>query len=163
MKYILDDFFTKKIFWIHIFLPIFIGSLIYVLFRADNILIFKFFQFIGISEMINNIRNVTMEFSIYLPDWILFSLPDGLWVYSLNIFCLFFTGYYLDFKNCYFVIVGIFLGIGSELLQLINLIPGTFDIIDLIVCILSLSLAMFTYSISKKIYLKQFLKKQEKI
>lgn len=164
MKYLLDDFFTKKLFLLHIFLPIAIGSLIYIFLREDNILVFQIFKLIGVYEIIDTMRNATMTYREVIPEWIYYSLPDGLWVYSLNVFCLLFTGYYLEFKNSIFSFIGIFLGLGSEIFQYFKLIPGTFDILDLIICFLGVVFAFITYSFRKKYYLKEYIKKiQNKI
>lgn len=156
MKYIIDDFFTKKTFWLHVFVPIMLGSLIYVFLREDNILIFQIFKFIGIYDMIDALRTYTMEWRSFIPEWIYYSLPDGLWVYSLNVFCLFFTGYYIDSKTFIFPFVGIFLGVGSEVFQYLKIIPGTFDILDLVVCLIGVIAAFILYKLRKKEYLKEY-------
>ena len=74
----------KKI--IHIFLSIFAGSIIYILFREKNLLMFKWFKFLKLDFIINFLRDNFYKYRIYIPKSVLFSLPDALWVYSFTMF-----------------------------------------------------------------------------
>ena len=108
---------------LHIVLPIFIGSMIYVLFREKNLLMFDWFSYLKVGFIIDFLRNNFYEYRIYIPKSVLFSFPDALWVYSFTMFLS------IYFKNK-IILSTIFIGsIITEISQLWFVI-GTFDIYD---------------------------------
>ena len=110
---------------LHIIFPIFIGSMIYVLFREKTLLIFDWFNYLKLNFIINFLRNNFYRYKMYIPKSILFSLPDALWVYSFTMFLN------IYFKNRILLSI-IFIGsIITEISQLWFVI-GTFDIYDVI-------------------------------
>lgn len=125
---------AKKI--IHIFLPIFVGSMIYILFREENLLMFKWFKFLKLNFIINFLRYNFYKYRIYIPQSVLFSLPDAFWVYSFTMFLS------IYFKNR-IILSSIFVGsIIIEILQLWFII-GTFDIYDVIYMFTLYLIAMY--------------------
>ena len=125
---------SKKI--IHIFLSIFAGSMIYILFREKNLLMFKWFKFLKLDFIINFLRDNFYKYRIYIPKSVLFSLPDALWVYSFTIFLS------IYFKNR-IILSSIFAGsIITEILQL-WFVTGTFDIYDVTYMFVLYLIAMY--------------------
>ena len=121
---------------LHIIFPIFIGSMIYVLFREKTLLIFDWFNYLKLNFIINFLRNNFYRYKMYIPKSILFSLPDALWVYSFTMFLS------IYFKNKILLSV-IFIGsIITEILQLWFVI-GTFDIYDVIYMFALYLIAMY--------------------
>lgn len=98
---------------------------------------FNWFKSIGLIDEISSLRNLTLEFKYLIPSWIYFSLPDSLWVYSFS------SALQLIWKSTSFnitlliLLVPFCLGAGFEILQFFKLFKGTFDIIDLLLCLLS--------------------------
>ena len=126
---------------LHIALPIFIGSMIYILFREKELLMFNWFNYLKLNFIIDFLRNNFYEYRIYIPKSILFSLPDALWVYSFTMFLS------IYFKNRIILSV-IFVGsIITEILQL-WFVVGTFDIYDVIY--------MFTLYLIAMYFIKKF-------
>ena len=126
---------------LHIALPIFVGSMIYILFREKELLMFNWFNYLKLNFIIDFLRNNFYEYRIYIPKSILFSLPDALWVYF---FTMFLSIYY---KNR-IILSAIFVGsIITEILQLWFVI-GTFDIYDVIY--------MFTLYLIAMYFIKKF-------
>ncbi len=126
--------------FIHVFLPIIFGGLIYILFRSDSLLMFKWFEFLGLSNIIYIVRECVINIS--LVDWVRYSLPDGLWVYSFStvLIILWNENKTLLF---YFLLIPFLLGPGVEILQFFKLFEGTFDLMDLIITIVAFSLSLF--------------------
>ena len=121
---------------LHIALPIFIGSMIYILFREKELLMFNWFNYLKLNFIIDFLRNNFYEYRIYIPKSILFSLPDALWVYSFTMFLS------IYFKNR-IILSAIFVGsIITEILQLWFVI-GTFDIYDVIYMFALYLIAMY--------------------
>ena len=107
------------------------GGLIYVLFRQDSLKMFSWFESVNLSNSISEMRLFTLPLSIYLPDWFLYSLPDGLWLFSYVSFLLVVWGNVISKHNIHWVLLVPLIAIFSELGQLIKVIPGTFDVVDL--------------------------------
>ena len=121
---------------LHITLPIFVGSMIYILFREKNLLMFDWFSYIGLDFIIDFLRNNFYKYRVYIPKSILFSLPDALWVYSFTMFLS------IYFKNR-ILLSAIFIGsIITEISQLWFVI-GTFDIYDVIYMFALYLIAMY--------------------
>ena len=126
---------------LHIALPIFVGSMIYILFREKKLLMFNWFNYLKLNFIIDFLRNNFYEYRIYIPKSILFSLPDALWVYSFTMFLS------IYFKNR-IILSAIFVGsIITEILQL-WFVVGTFDIYDVIY--------MFTLYLIAMYFIKKF-------
>lgn len=87
-------------------------------------------QWLGIESWFAPIRHSAEPSP--LPDFIVYSLPGGLWAlsYILIMDALWHKGTTLS-RIILTSIVPI-LGVGSELMQLLHLLPGTFDPVDLI-------------------------------
>ena len=125
---------AKKI--IHIFLPIFAGSMIYILFREENLLMFKWFKFLKLNFIINFLRYNFYKYRIYIPQSVLLSLPDAFWVYSFTMFLS------IYFKNR-IILSSIF--VGSIIIEILQLwfITGTFDIYDVMYMFALYLIAMY--------------------
>ena len=120
----------------HIVLPIIIGGLIYILWRDPNLLMFDWFRAVGFEPPLVWLRTETAPVSRFLPAWLIFSLPDGLWVYALTALMVFLwrDATSLPIRTLW-LSLGALLGAGSELGQLAGIVPGRFDVLDLAVCI----------------------------
>ena len=121
----------KKAIFLHVFIPLLIGSSIYIFFRSTSIRVFKWINFLGIRRGIEEIRYSVSPSEKYLPIWVKFSLPDCLWVYSFTSAIIIL--WQNDFNiGKYFLLFPVVLGCLVELAQLIKIFPGTFDIVDLL-------------------------------
>lgn len=125
---------SKKI--IHAFFSMFIGSMIYILFREKRLLMFKWFKFIKLDFVINFWRDSFYKYRIYIPKIVLFSLPDALWVYSFTMFLS------IYFKNK-IILSSIF--VGSMIIEILQLwfVTGTFDMYDVIYMFILYLIAMY--------------------
>ena len=122
--------------FINIILPIFIGGMIYILFRSQKLWLFHWFYALNLGEIINFMRSSVQEIKNFVPKTILFSLPDALWVYSFTMFISLF------FKNFYIVSSIFIMSMLTEILQLF-FVTGTFDIYDLIYMFLFYLLSIY--------------------
>jgi hypothetical protein len=141
---------TVKDNWIqinlHILLPIFLGASIYLLFRKDTLLVFSWIEYFGATDIVFFIRNNVFFIRKYIPDSILYSLPDGIWVYSGTIA---FVAIWKKNSNSPFCIFWISLSftcaIVAEILQLFGIVNGTFCSVDIVFYILFFCLALYPY------------------
>ncbi|MCP4136399.1 MAG: hypothetical protein GY754_35845 [bacterium] len=139
--------FVLKIFFFHVVLPLFIAVFIYLSFRTESLLVFSWLDFLGLKELTLDVRNSLFFTRNYFPAFVLYSLPDGLWVYSaVFAFVLCWRGYSVNLYVKYFwMILPFILGVLTEVLQLLHVIAGVFCVYDMTAIVLCYSLAMFVY------------------
>lgn len=130
-------------------IPITIGGLIYVCFRSNTLRFFEWIDKVGLSDVVNEIRSIAYPYKEVLPSWVLNSLPDGLWVYSFSAI-LFFASEEYFFQNKILLMLPFILILIMEVLQLLDVISGTFDIMDLVMSLimnlLSITILKFKYN-----------------
>ena len=109
---------------------LFVGGIIYLGFREEHLLMFEWFNNLGIRSFINNYREFTQY--IYLPNWAVYSLPDGLWVLSYMILIKEIWKNKRGLQYYVWLYSLSFIGIISEILQLFTFYIGKFDFCDLL-------------------------------
>jgi hypothetical protein len=128
---------------------LFLGLILYILFRPTTLLMFHWADALGLTGSIGTMRTWVNGFDRYLPTWIVYSLPFALWISS----CLFFIkGIWWNSTSlvrhawfwCIFLIA-----IATELAQSICIIPGRFDRVDLITIILGTILSFVTINFNQ--------------
>ena len=123
------------------------GGVIYVLYRDTSLRMFSWFEQLGLSSYIVQIRECVV---VSPPDWIVYSLPDGLWMYS---FFLAMRAIWLkDYSRLSLyttLILPIFIVL-TEILQYFNMFPGTYDAIDLICYTLPIFIYLIHFHYVKK-------------
>lgn len=108
-----------------------IGCLIYLSFRIDTLRLFSWIDALKLNPIELAIRYRTLPYADKLPHWILFSLPNGLWLFSYASLILYIWDNQLSRLNIlWFTLIPI-IALLSEFGQLLKLVPGTFDVIDI--------------------------------
>ncbi|MFK7929034.1 MAG: hypothetical protein AB8H79_12650 [Myxococcota bacterium] len=137
--------FTLGFFAIHVLLPILIGGMIYVCWRVDHLFMFEWFDALGLTPLVQWFRQVAAPARPFVPGWILFSLPDGTWVYA----CVAFFGrLWRDgprWAQVLWIGMGPALAIGGELGQIPGWVPGTYDWVDTL-CYVIAGAAAFVFA-----------------
>lgn len=116
----------------HTMLPLLLSVTIYILFRSKVFMIITKTDFHSLYNLIKNFQLYCNPMKAFMPEWFLYSLPDGLWTYAftsffvirlrndaqskVKTFALFFTP-----------LLSIFFEIGQHF----HITPGTFDYMDL--------------------------------
>lgn len=121
-----------------------IGGMIYIIFRPDNLVMFSWFDGIGLTPYIEYLRTEYGDISIY--SWIKYNMPAALWLFSYIFIIDSIWGKEKSIIFSYFIYVLPILALLSELMQAINLLPGTFDYMDLA----SYLIAIIVFLILKK-------------
>ena len=143
-----------EILFIHIVLPLFLGGIIYLIFRSPKLLMFKWVKCIGIYYYLYELRIYFLPLKKNLSEWFLYTLPNTLWIYS-------FTSYMIviwestnrNLIKFFCILLPLILGIISEILQLLQIIPGTFDKIDLLFCFIGSGISIsYFYKRKEKNY-----------
>jgi len=118
-------------FYLFVLLPIVTGGFIYILFRSDELLMFRWFKTIGIGRLIGTLRNIDFIKSAIIPGWIRYSLPDGLWIFSYVSLMFLIWGNKISKTSAIWIFILPVIAVLSEFGQLFKVVPGTFDYYDL--------------------------------
>lgn len=111
-------------------LTLFMGGMIYLLFRDDSLLMFEWVRSIGLENSLNSARESTSSFSI--SEWVKYSLPDGLWCASYIILMATLWSDKKFFIRLIWTISLPCVAVFTELLQLFGILIGTYDSCDFI-------------------------------
>lgn len=130
----------KKLIFIHVIIPLILGGIIYISFRSLSLRMFNWFKWSKIDFFTSSIRSIIYPLKSHFPSWFYFSLPDALWVYSFSSALLILWKDHFRIGK-HWLLFPLILGSIVEVAQGLKLFPGTFDIWDLILTILSLCLS----------------------
>lgn len=128
-----------------------LGGLIYLGFRDTTLIMFHWFFNLGLEDFIYRYRLYLSEIDFDWPIWLIFSLPNVLWLISgILLFDAIWSN--SGFKQP-LIWVAIFCSIAifAEIFQYFGIIPGTFDLLDLLPMVL-IFLLYFFILLRRKIY-----------
>ena len=102
---------------------------IYVFYRTEKTVINQLFLSIFSIESYRGLKHAVSTF-LPLNEYLIYSLPEGLWILSITITSKFF---YLKLagRKFNFVFAPLAFAIGLEICQLLHITNGTFDFIDI--------------------------------
>lgn len=109
-------------------IPLAVGCFIYVGFRTQSLLMFKWFSILKLNKLVENYRIFICSHFKHMHKFVIYSLPNGLWAFSFLQYVSITTKRYI--KNITLTIC-ILIIIGLEIFQYFNLIRGTFCFVDL--------------------------------
>ncbi|MBO4662281.1 MAG: hypothetical protein J5630_06240 [Bacteroidaceae bacterium] len=127
------------------FLILSIGGLIYVGCRDKSLLMFKWFNQLGLSGAVDTFRGLINSEGVY--GWVKNSLPDGLWLFAYMFLIDAIWNGTTSIISYIFLFYLPVLALLSEFLQYFGLMPGVFDWID----VASYSFAILLFLIIKLI------------
>lgn len=109
---------------------LFLSLFIYVFYRTEKTLINQIFIALFHHETYT-ILKTRVTFLLPLPDYIIYSLPEGLWVFCITLTSSFF---YLEVqkRKWSLVFVPILLAFLLEIFQLLHFTNGRFDLMDIV-------------------------------
>ena len=146
--------FVKKITLISIsILFLLLGGFIYLIFRPHTLNMFVWLGVIN-CEQIFQLKDYNQDLKFI--EFLIFSLPNGLWILSFLII----IGLIWEKYHIFFIIYSSFftgISILFEFLQKVELIPGTFDIADILVLLIFhiLGFSIYEFFILEVSYEKQ--------
>jgi len=140
---------STRIFFYPALISLIIGTAIYILFRSTDLLVFTWIENIGLGEEVNELRDWANPILPHLPEFILFSLPDGLWAFSFSASILLIWRNEKS-KKYLWLLVPIVFAILPEILQKFKLFPGTFDVYDLIMSLTGIGLSLLLTQFKNK-------------
>ena len=133
---------ARKHWVVHVLLPLLVGGSIYVFFRSQSLLMFRWSESLHIMPGIRTIRGVLSPIGEALPDLLLYSAPDGAWLYAyVSFYRLVWAGHSRSWMWTW-IGIGLFLSIGLEIFQALGWARGTFDWMDLAIYALATLIAV---------------------
>lgn len=105
-----------------------IGGLIYVGFRDKSLLMFSWFEQLGISGEVDAFRGLVNSEGVY--GWVKNSLPDGLWLFAYMFLVDAIWNGSKSISSYIFIFSLPSFALLSEFLQYFDMLPGVFDWID---------------------------------
>jgi len=130
----------------HSVIPVALGTTIYVFFGSESLAVFRWLDLLGLRDSISSLRAHTFFAAPRLPEWIRYSFPDGLWVYSITAAMCVIWKDSTSVHKLPWIAIGFVAASTAELGQMVRLVPGTFDPIDLLSYSLAFILAyIFAY------------------
>lgn len=112
------------------FVTLFVGGSIYVLYRSENLLMFSWFQDLGLLQFIQDIRSEFKSDNLY--GWVKNSMPAGLWLFSYMLIIDSIWEKNQNYAYMLFLYALPVLAILSEVMQFLGILSGTFDFMDVI-------------------------------
>lgn len=125
-------------------IPLLLGGLIYVTYRTDTLIMFSWFKNLQLQSITDAFRSNTFLQKLDVPDWIKFSLPDALWLFSFTYTNLLLWDFTITKQSIIWICLAPVIGLVFEIGQLVNVIPGTFDLTDLVLLILAALFPLLT-------------------
>ena len=135
-------------------LPVIVGGLIYLTYRTDTLIMFGWFRQIGLSDAVDFLRSNQHLQNLTIPSWIKFSLPDALWLFSFNYVLLTLWDFNVNRQSAFWLFLAPTIGLFSEIGQLIGVVPGTFDFMDLVLLLIATLIPFLLVNNSKSIKIK---------
>jgi hypothetical protein len=144
----------QKNYWLLFFslINFFTSLIIYLLFRSNVI------EFIEFSENtvkpLKIIRQRLVSEKIFPPDYILFNLPDAMFLLAFNSL---FIWLWFPQKSIFWIYTTLIILVTIEGLQYLKFISGTYDVCDLLSYVLAtaISLIIYFFTFNKSINLKK--------
>lgn len=103
-----------------------------MLFRPESLVMFQWVDKLGLYSELLSLRKQSAFFAIYLPNWFIFSAPNGLWTFSFGALMVAVWGEENFFTVLYWTASLWLVGVFTELLQYFGFIGGVFDLYDIL-------------------------------
>lgn len=123
-------------------MAMFVGGIIYILWRSNSLIMFTWFDALGVRSQVVMLREHAELYSSIFPCWVFFSLPQALWFFSGMVAFNCVWGKYDVLSKWLWLIVFCSVAFGFEFGQYIGLVSGYFDIFDMALLILALFAAL---------------------
>lgn len=125
-------------------LAVLAGGIIYILFRPVEAIFLNWFSSVGMEEWLAVAREKSLSLTHLLPQWLVYSLPNGLWAFAYTLIILIIWKGSSSYMRYFWFLSIPVLVFGFELLQLTGSLPGTFCFYDLTWGAMGITIAFLT-------------------
>lgn len=139
--------------FLEVVLPIVVGGIIYLGLRAESLLMFQWAEALHIVPMVDALRDSLGPLRKTLPEFVLYSLPDGLWGYSMGM-AQALIWQKAPNKWSWILVGGVpALAFFGEIGQAVDIVPGTFCWNDLTVTAVAVLACLLNFRIRTRGYI----------
>jgi len=133
-------------------IAMFIGGMLYVSSRSESLIMFRWFDVMGLRNEVQAFRALTVPYLELFPKWVYLSLPQALWYFSglLAFECIWGSMAATCRQRCAWVLTFSGMALGLEIGQWLHLVPGRFDILDLAFMLLAWSVVVIISSLERR-------------
>lgn len=136
---------------VHVCLPTLMGAFIYILFRKDTLLVFEWLDAMGMTPLVLEIRAITLPVKQLFPAFVLYSIPDGIWVYSATaLFGMIWNDSPCIWQRTFWIFLPLVTSVTAEILQFLNIVQGTFCALDILAYFFFFVLVVITIKPQKR-------------
>jgi hypothetical protein len=107
-----------------------VGGVLYFGFRPESLVMFKWVKMLGFYGVVSEFRRLSAPIIPYLPKCFIFTVPNGLWVFSFGSLMAYLWGPHFRVV-IYWTFALWVVGVVSEVMQFTGKLPGVFDMGDL--------------------------------
>ena len=127
-------------------MPQVLGTAIYVALRSPRLQLVMWISTWKGSEMVDRLRAFTAGLRSRSPEWVVYSVPDGLWCYAATAASLLLWIDVVDRPSSRLLLVslGLLAACGLEVFQATGVIAGTGDPLDVVCAIAGATAAWLT-------------------
>lgn len=122
----------RRKYLLHVLFPIVAATYIYTLWGSRSFFVFRWYEELGLGSAIALLRKAAHPLKHFIPSFILFSVPAALWLYAATAVCLLLWARHRARVKWIWIAFPLALAAGSEIGQRFHIVPGTFDIYDLL-------------------------------
>lgn len=124
------------------------GASVYILFRPAEASFLNWFTFLESGHWLHALRDRSLSFSSLLPQWLLFSLPNGLWALAYTLLILtIWRGSRAFLKYFWYLSIPL-LVFGFEILQLNGALRGAFCLNDILLSAMGIALGVIIIKVN---------------
>lgn len=123
------------------FISLWAGAMVYIYLRISQPVFIRYIEFAGLGTIFDVGKNFFS--GLNLPDWLLYTLPSGLWAFSYS---LIITGMWWlnsSWLKYFWIASVVVMVIAWEVFQLFMIIPGTFSFGDIFSGLFGASIGIF--------------------
>jgi|SRR5687767_5744814 len=118
-----------------VILSLSLGAVIYFITRSENIYLNQWLSQFNNGKALFFFQHLFANSQ--LPDWIIYSLPDGLWMFGLVTIILLLWDFRLNKHSMLWIFLATCTGIFFEVFQALGFVRGSFDWTDLLFIVLA--------------------------
>lgn len=130
---------------VHVLLPLSIGGALYLTLRSEGLQMFSWVEILRVDGVVDDARALAAPIKGIASDFLIYTLPDALWVYSLASAVLLIWQRTVGLEPVIWLGLVAALGVGGEVAQEMSWVPGTFDRWDLGANVVALCAAWFVF------------------
>jgi hypothetical protein len=131
-------------------LPLVVGAYVYLRHRRETLWMFEWCRCVGLENGVIFLRT-TDRLPVSLPDWVRFSLPDGLWASSgTALMAEIWREERPSLSAIAWIAIVPLIGVASELGQRVGWVPGEFAWADVVAYVAGASFPMVLHRLFRE-------------